>query len=230
MVLALQSLQSRPNQSHRRLADTYHVRYPESTLRTRHGGVLPKRETTSVNLKLSLYEEQSLVHWILDLDRRGFPPHLIHVRRMADALLQKRGQNPPPPSVGKNWASRFVQRQSELQTKWDRKSHSQRARCEDPVKIQSWFKLVQDTRVAYGVNDQDVYNFDETGFRIGVAATSKVVTSSDTISRAKTVQPGNREWVTAIKCINASGWRLPPFMILAAKLHQASWYQGLPPD
>ncbi|KAJ8104468.1 hypothetical protein OPT61_g10741 [Boeremia exigua] len=65
---------------------------------------------------------------------------------------------------------------------------------------------------------------------MGVAATSKVVTSADTIGRATAVQPGNREWVTAIECINASGWSLPPFVILAGKLHQAGWYKDLPPD
>ena len=32
----------------------------------------------------------------------------------------------------------------------------------------------------YSILDDDVYNFDETGFIIGVAATSKVVTSLDT--------------------------------------------------
>jgi hypothetical protein len=84
-------------------------------------------------------------------------------------------------TAAKNWVSRFVSNQLELQTKWNRKFHSQRARCEDPVKINAWFKLIHDTRVAYGIPDEDVYNFDETGFMMGVAATSKVVTSSDTI-------------------------------------------------
>lgn len=65
---------------------------------------------------------------------------------------------------------------------------------------------------------------------MGVAATSKVVTSSDTIGRATVVQPGNRQWVTTIECINASGWCLPPMVIIAGKLHQASWYHDLPPD
>lgn len=78
--------------------------------------------------------------------------------------------------------------------------------------------------------DDDVYNFDETGFMTGVAATSKVVTSSDTTGRAVTVQPGNRDWVTAIECINAPGWCLPPFVILSGKQHEASWYRHLPPD
>jgi hypothetical protein len=59
----------------------------ESTLRTRLRGILPKRETILVNRKLSPVEEQSLVHWILELNRRGFPPQIIDMRRMADVLL-----------------------------------------------------------------------------------------------------------------------------------------------
>jgi hypothetical protein len=147
---------------------------------------------------------------------------------MAAALLADRGQDPPPLSVGKCWVLRFVNSQSELQTKWNRKFHSQRVLCEDPVAIAAWFKLVEETRQAYGILDIDTYNFDETGFMMGVAATSKVVTSSDTTGRAVTVQPGNRDWVTTIECINASGWCLPPFVILSGKLHQASWYQHVP--
>jgi hypothetical protein len=100
---------------------------------------------------------------------------------MADALLAARSQNPPPQPVGKNWVSRFINSQSELQTKWNRKFHSQRAKCEDSAAITGWFKLVEETRQAYGILDDDVYNFDETGFMMGVAATSKVVTSSDTV-------------------------------------------------
>jgi hypothetical protein len=228
MSLAITSFQNNPYQTKRTLAAAFDV--PESTLRTRLRGILPRHETTPVNVKMSPLEEQSLVQWILNLDQRGFPPQIIDVRRMADVLLAARGQDPPPPRVGKNWVSRFVQRQSELQTKWNRKFHSQRARCEDPVRISAWFKLVEDTRVAYGIADQDMFNFDETGFMMGIASTSKVVTSSDTISRATVVQPGNREWVTTIECINASGWSIPPFVILSGRLHQASWYQDLPPD
>jgi hypothetical protein len=54
---------------------------------------------------------------------------------------------------------------------------------------------------------------------MGVASTSKVVTSSDMIGRATVVQLGNREWVITIECINASGWCLPLFVILSGKLH-----------
>jgi hypothetical protein len=228
LSLAIACFNNNPSQKKRTLASAYNA--TESTLRSRLKGTTPRLETAPVNRKLSSIEEQSLIQWILNLDQRGFPPQVIDVRRMADALLAGRGQTPPPPPVGQNWVSRFISRQPELQTKWNRKFHSQRAKGEDPVKINAWFKLVQDTRHAYGILDQDVYNFDETGFMNGVASKLKVVTSSDTIGRATVIQPGNREWVTAIECINASGWSLPPFVILSGKLHQASWYKGLPPD
>ena len=226
VLLASRALQEKRITSQRQAAMLYDA--PRTTLRRRLRGTQPRSETASVNRKLSATEEQSLVQWILDLDRRGFPPHIIDVRRMADALLAARGQDPPPQPVGKNWVSRFIQSQPELQTKWTRKFNSQRAQCEDPAVIAAWFKLVAETRQTYGVLDQDIYNFDETGFAMGVAATSKVVTSSDRVGRAVTIQPGNREWVTAIECINASGWCLPLFVILSGKAHQSSWYQGLP--
>ncbi len=41
--------------------------------------------------------------------------------------------------------------------------------------------------------DDDIYNFDETGFMIGIIFASIVVTTSDSLSRAKLAQPGNRE-------------------------------------
>jgi hypothetical protein len=222
------SYRNNPKQSVRALAAAYDV--PKSTLQRRLHGIQARSETASVNRKLSPIEEQSLVQWILELDRRGFPPHIIDVRRMADALLAARGQDPPPPSVGKKWVSRFIQSQPELQTKWTRRFNSQRASYEDPAIIAAWFKLVEETRQTYGVLDQDIYNFDETGFAMGVAATSKVVTSADRVGRAVVVQPGNREWVTVIECISASGWSLPPFVILSGKVHQSNWYRNLPLD
>jgi hypothetical protein len=124
----------------------------------------------------------------------------------------------------------LIKRQPQLQSKWNRKFHSQHAKYEDPVAIGACFKLVQETRLAYGVFDENVYNFDETGFLMGVAGTSKVVTSSDTIGHAVVIQPGNRDWVTATECVNALGWSLPPFLILSGKLHQAGWYDGLERD
>jgi hypothetical protein len=66
MSLAVASFQNNPYQTKRTLAAAFDV--PESTLRTRLRGILPRHETTLVNVKMSPLEEQSLVQWILDLN------------------------------------------------------------------------------------------------------------------------------------------------------------------
>jgi hypothetical protein len=58
-----------------------------------------------------------------------------------------------------------------------------------------------------------MYNFDETGFMIGVHTLSAVVTGSRRRYRPKLVQQGNWEWVTSVVCVNAAGWATLPFII-----------------
>jgi hypothetical protein len=68
-----------------------------------------------------------------------------------------------------------------------------------------------------------MYNFDETGFLMGVIATMMVVTNAERQGKPKSKQPGNRDWVTVIQAINALGWAIPPFIIVKGKMHLASW-------
>jgi hypothetical protein len=59
---------------------------------------------------------------------------------------------------------------------------------------------------------------------MGIASTSRVVTSSDRRGKPVQLQPGDREWAMAIETINACGWSLPPMAILKGKVHLANWY------
>ncbi|KAF2186623.1 hypothetical protein K469DRAFT_539062, partial [Zopfia rhizophila CBS 207.26] len=65
----------------------------------------------------------------------------------------------------------------------------------------------------YGIQDKDTYNFDETGFMLGIITSLLVVTGLERRSKRKVVQPGDREWITVIQGINAAGWAIPPFTI-----------------
>jgi hypothetical protein len=60
--------------------------------------------------------------------------------------------------------------------------------------IRPWFERVQATKQKYGILDKDVYNFDETGFVMGLVidSSSKVIGSADSVGRATTTQPGSR--------------------------------------
>ncbi|KAJ6256127.1 hypothetical protein Dda_8962 [Drechslerella dactyloides] len=104
--------------------------------------------------------------------------------------------------------------------------------CGDPDLIQKWFQLIQAIKAKYGIADNDIYNFDETGFAMGIISTTTVVTGAEMRDKAKLAQPGNREWATVIQGIGAEGWAVPPFIVLAGQHHLASWYTetNLPND
>ncbi|KAK1845368.1 pogo transposable element with krab domain [Colletotrichum chrysophilum] len=58
---------------------------------------------------------------------------------------------------------------------------------------------------------------------MGMITASMVVTRADRRGKAKSVQPGNREWATVIECVNSGGWCIPPFVIVKGAYHLASW-------
>jgi RecB family endonuclease NucS len=100
--------------------------------------------------------------------------------------------------VGVNWPSTFVNRQHELKVKFNRKYDYSRVLCEDPEVVRGWFKLVENTKAKYGILDEDTYNFDESGFVMGMILTGAVVTGPERRGRPKSVQQDNREWTAVI--------------------------------
>jgi hypothetical protein len=107
-----------------------------------------------------------------------------------------------------------VDAQPSLKTRFDQPYDYQRALCEDLEVIGNWFRLLRNMMAKYGVLDDDLYNFDKTSFMMGQITSTLVVTRFDRHGKAKSIQPGNREWVTAIECINIKGWCIPPFVIV----------------
>jgi hypothetical protein len=217
--LALTSLNTSQLQSTRRAAIIFNV--PKSTLIDRRAGIPARRDCQPNSKKLNQREEEVIIRHILNLDIRGFAPTYEAVRDMADKLLAARGAG----QVGQKWPRNFVKRTDSLKTRFNRAYDRQRALCEDPALIRSWFKLVEETKAKYGICDDDVYNFDEAGFMMGKITTQLVITGSERRGRPKALQPGDREWVTAIAAINAAGWSVPPFIIFAGQYHLSAWYE-----
>jgi hypothetical protein len=219
LLLAIQAIKLDPILSCRRAAKIYNV--SRATLSQRLQGRQSRRDSMPNSRKLNDLEEATIVRYILELDSQGFPPRLSHVEDMANRLRYQRDASP----VGKNWTTNFIKRQPELQTRFTRKYDYQRALCEDPSLIRGWFTLVQNTIAKYGINAADIFNFDETGFMMGVISSTMVVTRADRRGKPKMNQPGNREWVTVIQGVNSTGWAIPPFLVVAGQNHLANWYQ-----
>ncbi|EDN92476.1 hypothetical protein SS1G_08339 [Sclerotinia sclerotiorum 1980 UF-70] len=100
----------------------------------------------------------------------------------------------------------------------------QRALCEDSELIERWFRLVSNMRAKYGILDCDFYNFDETGFMMGQISLHIVVTKADRCGKSKAIQSGNREWATAIICVDREGHNISPFLIVKGEYHLSNWY------
>src|ERR1700712_684715 len=192
--LAFSDINSRRVQSSYRAARILNV--PESTLKHRRAGSRLRRDCEANAKRFNNLQEDAIVRRILEESTRGFAPTKAGVGAMADKLLHERGSKP----VGKNWVDNFAKRTPELRTRWSRPYDHHRAACQDPAVIQRWFDLVKATKEKWGVLDNDIYNFDETGFIMGRILSQLAITAgSEGSGKMERIQPGNREWVTAIQ-------------------------------
>ena len=107
---------------------------------------------------------------------------------MANHILDARHHD----QVGRNWANTFVKQSAELKVKFNRNYDYKRAKCEDPEIIRGWFRLVQTVKAKYGILDEDTYNFDESGYIMGVISTGVLVTGSEKRDRLRQIQLDNR--------------------------------------
>jgi hypothetical protein len=214
LELAVQAYKDGNFSSYTAAAKAYDV--ARKTLQRRLTGTLPQRGSTSKHRLLTPTEEASLLQWVISRDRRGMPPRVATVREMAGLLLAQHGIST---HVGTSWVNRFINRHDSIRAQYNRKYDYQRAKCEDPTLIRGWFQRVHRTITEYGILDTDTYNFDETGFQMGVITTAKVVTGTDRAGRPRTTQPGNREWVTVIEAVSADGFTVPPLIIFEAVMH-----------
>ena len=107
ILLAIRAIKNQEISSVRGAARRFEV--PESTLRDRLHGHQFKPEARANSHKLTQFEEESLVKWILSMDLRGNPPRPSMAKDMANLLLASRGTTTPP-TVGVNWVSTFIKR------------------------------------------------------------------------------------------------------------------------
>jgi hypothetical protein len=91
----------------------------------------------------------------------------------------KRAEIPPKPAPSKSWFSNWIKTQTHY-------FHAIKTRPIDRVRVsahnlddvRSWFQEYKDYCDQIGVKREDIYNFDEVGFRVGVAPGQEVLVPS----------------------------------------------------
>jgi hypothetical protein len=162
------------------------------------------------------------------LDKLGLPGQRELLRGAADNILlagwMPASPDKKPPSVGQHWVSRFLGRHPEYTLKRQKVLDLERKRAESYENLQNWFRLLQDAITSFGIDSDDIWNFDETGFRIGVGRDQLVITKQQ--RQLYLGHPTNRELVTAVEAVSAGGAHISLFLIFSGITHQSSWYSN----
>ena len=128
-------------------------------------GIGPRTSRKPKNYKLSEIQEQALLRYILSLNEIGQSIRYDYVSKVANEMLKEdHKENSPAPTVGQHWAQHFLNRYPELYKAKQKPLELERKLAHDPDLIRNWFERFQALREAYNVFDEDIWNFDETGF------------------------------------------------------------------
>lgn len=203
----------------------------ESTLRDRwRGKSMSKRAAASeYRQRLTFGQEEALIQQINQLTDRGIPPTPRIVRNMAEEMLEG--------PVGKNWTSDFVKRyEHRLTSVYLRNIDSRRTKSEYAPSYKQFYDLVTcfwficaiittkllifiqliDGIKKYNITADNLYNWDEKGFIIGLANAVRRLMTKEALDSGRITnasQDGSREFISLLACICADETALPPALI-----------------
>lgn len=200
-------------------------------LRRRYQGGNSRSTRHPTNRKLDPAQEDALCDYINRMDHLYLPLTPRLVRTTANAILRLSYVGPldTAPRVSENWTSRFLERHPEYHKRVSKPLDIERSAAHDVEILEQWFALFKRTMEEYGIQLSDVWNFDETGYNIGMAGETQVITLD---AHGKLYNPSseNRTRASSIECINAAGDYLPAFHILPGKCILGNWIDDLQDD
>ena len=155
-------------------ADSQGLAY--STLYCRLKGRQCRRKAHELDQNLEDIEEKKVVKQIEDMDRRGFPIRVDMVRQLATKILCDREHDTAsPPTLGKKWVPRFLDRHPHLATKFSIQVHKQRIVASDPKILKHTFEVLGPIIQKFKIVPRNIYNMDEKGLQMGKSSRVKVV-------------------------------------------------------
>ena len=99
-----------------------------------------------------------------------------------------------------------------------------RKNAQVPDIMMEYFKTYTEVVIEFGILPEDQWNFDETGYRMGMGREDWVV-SVDVIQISYSKCPDNRESLTAMGCISV-GRDIPPMFIITGIQQLVPWFNN----
>jgi len=127
------------------------------------------------------------------------------------------------PKFSKNWVSQFLKRHPNLHTVRGRSIEATRIRESFPEVLKKWFEEFKRVIEELGIDIENIYNMDETGFLIETIKTSNIIISKDTRMKLQ-VTPGRQEWISVVECISIDRVAISPLIIFKGERLSDAWY------
>lgn len=218
IAAALQDLESGALSSLRQAAVTYDIDY--STLSRRRRGQQSRVEAHAQEQKLTPELEALLASWLIDAERAGHAFNHAQLRDIVKIIDTAAGGDG---TVGKHWIKKFLKRHPEIHTKKGVSIANQRVHELYSSRILQWFAYLLSLLHVYNIKCANIFNMDETGNALGPCTNQTIIGSSKS-KRAYVARPEDREWVSVIECIGATGTILTPLVIFKGKHVQHQWF------
>ncbi len=156
------------------------------------------------NKGLNLIQEDTLLYWIKFLDDTGFSPTKPMVIAYANEIRMR--DAPGIRALSRRWAARWfkAQRKNGLIIKKTKSIEVARQAAFNRGLIAVWFQKLYKVYVKKGIQADDILNFDETGYQIGVARDQDITTFHPDY-RSTLLNDTNYEHITLTETISVAG-------------------------
>jgi hypothetical protein len=205
---------------------------PRSTVYHRVDGRKSRTDAHEHQQRLTRNQKSALCSWIKELAANGYPPRHTQVYQMAEEIRRHDIANLIDEedimrinvfALGRDWVrKRFLPRHPNLASVTSSAIDSNRVKDTTVESLQAWFDAFQKVVKKYGIEDENIYNMDESGFSIGTIEAIRVITSAAD-RRKWQAQPGRQEWVSVVECIGADGSAIALLVIFKGQSLSSSW-------
>ena len=128
-------------------------------------GQASKSTRTPTHTRLSQAQEQSLCDYVDCLDHIEHSICLKHIRSAAEYILNIASDpDHPPKPLGQDWVTRFLKWHPEYYKRKQKPLSAEQKNAHEEESIRDAYKKFQRGVQERGVQFQDIWNMDETGF------------------------------------------------------------------
>jgi hypothetical protein len=163
----------------------------------------------------------------------GYSPGHRLLKEIAEEIRSKQTYNlddasrptfepSPRHTLGRDWVSRFILRHPHLTVAVGRRIESVRMDGATKPVLEAWFDAYNKVVQKEGIQPENTYNMDESGFSIGTMESTRIILDS-TLRTKHQAHPGRQEWVSMVECVCGDGTALPPLGIFKGKNVLQNW-------